>query len=39
MDNADPVRTGHTRPPGAMWAMWICCVVLLLFLLVTLFWR
>lgn len=24
---------------GGMWAMWICCVALLLFLLVSLFWR
>lgn len=35
--NVDPVRSEHNRPHGAMWAMWICCIALLLFLLVSLF--
>lgn len=37
--NADPARAGQTRTHGGMWAMWICCLALLLLLLVSFFWR
>lgn len=37
--DVDPVSDERNRPHSAMWAMWICCIALLLFLFVSLFWR